>query len=215
MTKIGIINYGMGNLRSVQKALERQGGEAVILDSPQAIESVGKLVLPGVGAFADGMEHLREGGWVEPIGRWVESGRPFLGICLGMQLLFESSQEDALSPDAPVPGLGVLPGRVVGFDPNRGGQRIKVPHMGWNALRWERPDPLLAELNPGDAVYFVHGYYVEPREDAAAPLTSATCDYAGPFCASVWRDRVWATQFHPEKSQAVGLTILANFVAVN
>ncbi len=216
---IGIIDYGMGNLRSVQKAFELLGAEAVILAGPEGpggvdLSAVAKLVLPGVGAFGDGIEHLRQRGWVEPIKAFVASGRPFLGICLGMQLIFESSEEDAPSPNQPVSGLGLLPGRVVRFRPPGvpAGLRLKVPHMGWNTLAWRREDPLLKGLAQESAVYFVHSYYVKPMESAQAPITSAVSDYGGPFTASIWRDNIWATQFHPEKSQRVGQKILANFV---
>jgi glutamine amidotransferase len=208
---IGIIDYGMGNLRSVQKALQRLGAEASILRDPAAIESVDKLILPGVGAFADGMAHLREGGWIEPIHAYVRTGRPLLGICLGMQLLFESSEEDAPSPTAPIAGLALLPGRVRRFARDRGGEQLKVPHMGWNALSCPRADPLLKGVADGAHVYFVHEYYVEP-DDSAFPVTSATSDYGGPFTATVWHENIRATQFHPEKSQRVGLTILDNFM---
>jgi len=240
MTTIGIIDYGMGNLRSVQKAIQSVGGEAVILRSADKIKQIDKLILPGVGAFADGMEHLQRMGWIDPLRQWIESGRPFLGICLGMQLLFDYSQE------GDVAGLCILSGQVVRFDEIRGGERIKVPHMGWNTLTWTRNDPLLSELptqelppeaiplkpqdsslnppqlpeattTPGTllgtlpgagAVYFVHAYYVEPADTS---IISARADYGGPFCASIWRDNVWAMQFHPEKSQRVGLSILRQF----
>lgn len=205
----------MGNLRSVQKALQRLGAEAVILREPDAVEKADKLILPGVGAFADGMANLRERGWIEPINAFVATGKPTLGVCLGMQLFFESSEEDAPSPDEPVPGLAMLPGRVRRFsDRAPDGERLKVPHMGWNTLTWQRDDPLLAELAQDSAVYFVHSYYVQPDESPDAPLTSAVCDYGGPFTASVWRDNLWAVQFHPEKSQRVGLKILENFIAM-
>lgn len=212
---IGIIDYGMGNLRSVQKALERLGAEAAILRQPEEITHAHKLVLPGVGAFADGMAQLHERGWTEPVREFTANGRPLLGVCLGMQLLFESSEEDAPSADAPVPGLGLLPGRVRRF-PGRApdGSRLKVPHMGWNSLHWERDDPLLAGLEPGAAVYFVHSYYVEPDETPERPLTSAWCEYGLRFTATVWRDHLRAVQFHPEKSQHVGLKILENFIGL-
>ena len=209
---IGIINYGVGNLRSVQKAFEHVGAQATLLTQPRQIADVQRLVLPGVGAFGDGMQLLRQHGWVEPLHEWIDAGKPLLGICLGMQLLFEHSQEGADRPDEPVPGLGVLPGHIVRFREEAGdgrGGRLKVPHMGWNSLSWQRDDPLLAGLDPEPFVYFVHGYHVEP--DPAHDVTSAVCDYGGPFPATVWRDRIWATQFHPEKSQRVGLHILANF----
>lgn len=212
---IGIIDYGMGNLRSVQKAFETLGHEAAILRHPDDLVKVERLVLPGVGAFADGMDHLNHLGWIAPIRGFIDRGRPFLGVCLGMQLLFESSTEDAPSEDEPVPGLGVFRGKVVRFREDRPGPgkpHIKVPHMGWNALSWERADPLLAGLNRGDHVYFVHGYYVSCEE--AGDAACAVADYAGPFCATVWRDNVWATQFHPEKSQRVGLKLLDNFATL-
>jgi len=208
---IGIIDYGMGNLRSVQKALQRLGAEAEILRRPEEIERVQKLILPGVGAFADGMANLREGGWVEPLRQYAGNGRMLLGICLGLQLLFESSEEDAASTEAPVPGLSLLPGRVVQFEHSRGGERLKVPHMGWNQLFPKRDDPLLGGVAPGSHVYFVHSYYAEPDERKGA-VTSAESDYGGPFTATVWRENVRGAQFHPEKSQRVGLTILRNFI---
>lgn len=212
---IGIIDYEMGNLRSVQKAFEHVGAEATILSQAGQAQAMDKLVLPGVGAFADGMTHLRRGGWDEAVHGFIDAGKPFLGICLGMQLLFESSQEDAPNEDEPVQGLSVLPGRVVRFaNQSVDGRRLKVPHMGWNTLRWQRDDPLLAGLEQDAAVYFVHSYYAKPTDSQRSPVTSATADYGGVFCASLWRERVWATQFHPEKSQEVGLKILANFTAV-
>jgi imidazole glycerol-phosphate synthase subunit HisH len=217
---IGIIDYGMGNLRSVQKAFEHEGAAARILTAPRDLAGIDKLVLPGVGAFADGMTHLRQGGWIEPIGAFVESGKPLLGICLGLQLLFECSQEDAPADDQPVPGLGLLPGRVVRFTQSRdeqGRPRIKIPHMGWNTITWRRDDPLLAGLTSGDtAVYFVHSYYALSADSAADDVVSATAEYprGSAFCASVWRGNIWATQFHPEKSQRVGLRMLRNFAAL-
>ncbi|MEX0746115.1 MAG: imidazole glycerol phosphate synthase subunit HisH [Phycisphaeraceae bacterium] len=205
---IGIIDYGMGNLRSVEKALQRVGAEAGILRTPDAVSAADKLVLPGVGAFADGMAHLNDRGWSEPIRRFIGQGKPLLGICLGMQLLFDASEEDAPSSDQPIPGLGVLPGQVVRFQEQQpAGVRLKVPHMGWNTITWQRDDPLLAHVEQGSAVYFVHGYYCQPADDAA----SAMADYGAPFCATAWRDNIWATQFHPEKSQRIGLQLLENF----
>ncbi len=219
---IGIIDYGMGNLRSVQKAFEHEGADARILAGPDGLESIGHLVLPGVGAFADGMDHLRRRGWIDAIRGFAQSGRPLLGICLGLQLLFEGSQEDAAGPEEPVPGLGILPGQVVSFEQSyddEGCPRLKIPHMGWNTLDWQRDDPLLTGLVRGEAaVYFVHGYYVDcvaraASDPAAGAIVSSTTEYpeGTPFCASVWRDNIWATQFHPEKSQRVGLRMLRNF----
>ena len=211
---IAIIDYRMGNLRSVQKAVEHVGGDARIVNTPDDIEAADKLILPGVGAFGDGIRFLNELGLADPARAFAVSGKPMLGVCLGMQLIFDGSEEDAPAPgsDAPdglVPGLGILPGRVVRFTNPRGGQRIKVPQMGWNALHWERPDPLLDGLEQGDAVYFVHSYYAEPAEPA---VVSAQADYGGDFCASVHKDNLFATQFHPEKSQRIGMRILENFV---
>jgi glutamine amidotransferase len=220
---IGIIDYGMGNLRSVQKAFELAGAEAVILPAPAGgdgpgIEQASKLVLPGVGAFGDGMEQLRRRGWIEPIRDFIGAGKPLLGICLGMQLLFEDSQEDAPRPDQPVAGLAVLPGHVVRFrnDQPVNGVRLKVPHMGWNSLRWQRDDPLLRGLAQDAAVYFVHSYYPVVNETAERPITSGRAEYppGTAFTATIWRDNVWATQFHPEKSQRIGLKMLTNFAGV-
>ncbi len=212
---IGIIDYAMGNLRSVQKAFEHVGTRASILASPDDVSGIDRLVLPGVGAFADGMEHLTRLSWVDVIRDFIDSGKPFLGICLGMQLLFDGSQEDAPGIQQPVAGLSVLPGQVVRFSNQApDGARLKVPHMGWNSLTWQRDDPLLAGVNQGDAVYFVHSYYAQPHADQAATIISTTADYGGAFCASVWRDHIWATQFHPEKSQRVGLRMFANFAKI-
>lgn len=208
---IGIIDYGMGNLRSVQKAFEHLGAQAQILTSPEQVSTVDKLVLPGVGAFADGMQHLRERGWIPAIENFANSGKPLLGICLGMQLFFDGSEEDAPSPGEPVPGLGLLPGQVVRFNVDKSAERLKVPHMGWNTLRWSREDPLLAGLEQDASVYFVHSYYCRPAD---SDIASATCDYGDNFCATAWRNNIWATQFHPEKSQRTGLAILKNFTHV-
>lgn len=207
---IGIVNYGMGNLRSVQKALERVGAQAQLIDTPEAINAAERLILPGVGAFADGMAHLADRGMVEPLQRYARSGRPMLGICLGMQLLFDSSTEGAPSAEEPVVGLGVLPGKVVRFSEDQGpGQaRLKVPHMGWNQIEFSHGTPLFDGLDTGDEVYFVHAYYCVPGDSADA---AATTGYGGRICSAVHRGSVWATQFHPEKSQRVGLRILENF----
>lgn len=200
---ITIVDYGMGNLRSVQKALQKVGAQAMISSDPAEVGRADRLILPGVGAFGDGMAHLRQRQLVDPIKRFIDSGKPLLGICLGQQMLFEWGEEDGGHG-----GLGLLPGKVVRFrldDPT-----LKVPHMGWNALFIPRPDPMLAGINNGDCVYFVHSYYAQPAD---ASLIAATADYGGPFCAAVRRNNIFATQFHPEKSQKVGLKILANFAA--
>lgn len=198
---ITIVDYGMANLRSVQKALERVGTAASISSDPAAVESASKLVLPGVGAFGDAMENLRERGLIEPLRRFIASGRPLLGVCLGLQLLFEYGEEDGGHE-----GLAAIPGRVVKFTP--ADPTLKVPHMGWNAIRWTKPDPMLAGLTPGAHVYFVHSYYAVPTDPS---VIATTTDYGQNFCSAIRSGNIFATQFHPEKSQQVGLKILSNF----
>ncbi len=197
---IAIIDYGMGNLRSVQKGFERVGHTAIITNDPDQIARAEKIVLPGVGAFEDAIAELRRRELVGPILSAIDSGRPFLGICLGLQLLFDVSYENGRHE-----GLGVLRGEVVRFELPR---EYSVPHMGWNQLRIVRRAPALADVRDGDHVYFVHSYYVVPTD---ANVIAAETDYGVPFCAAVWRDNVFATQFHPEKSQAIGLAMLKNF----
>jgi glutamine amidotransferase len=195
-----IIDYQMGNLRSVQKAFERTGHAASITSDPDVVRSADKIVLPGVGAFEDAVAELHRRNLVEPIREAIERGTPFLGICLGLQLLFETGFENGRHE-----GLGILAGDVVRFDlPSE----FKVPHMGWNELSIRRPAPILSELSDRPSCYFVHSYYVRPKDES---VIAATTDYGGPFCAMIWRDNVFATQFHPEKSQAQGLTILKRF----
>jgi imidazole glycerol-phosphate synthase subunit HisH len=213
---IGIIEYGMGNIRSVQKAFEHLGVPARIMSQPDQASTQGitKLVLPGVGAFADGMTALKERGWDTFTKNFVASGKPFLGICLGMQLIFTGSEEGAADPANPVPGLAILPGHVVQFT-RKPGDDYKIPHMGWNTLTWDRPDPLLAGLSQNCSVYFVHSYYV--KSDALTQgFATARCQYpeGRPFVSTVWKDNVWATQFHPEKSQQIGLNMLKNFASI-
>jgi glutamine amidotransferase len=202
---ITIIDYGMGNLRSVQKGFERLGFDARVTADPGDVERAAKLVLPGVGAFRDCMDNLRSGGFVEPIKQHIASGRPFLGICLGLQLLFTESEEFGRHA-----GLDIIPGRVVRFpaEMRQGGEELKVPHMGWNQIAVRRQAPIFAGVADGSAVYFVHSYYVVPEDEG---VVATVTDYGMPFCSSIWRDNVMATQFHPEKSQQVGLTILKNF----
>ena len=198
---IAVIDYEMGNLRSVQKALERVGADAVITRDPDVIMGAGAAVLPGVGAFGACMENLRRHGLVEPVKIFAASGRPFLGICVGMQILFDESEEFG-----PVAGLGILPGKIVRFAADPAGKR-KVPQMGWNALRIHKRAPHLEGVKDGAQVYFVHSYYPVPADP---DVVATTTEYGVTFASSVWRDNVFATQFHPEKSQAVGLRILAN-----
>ena len=201
---IVIVDYGMANLRSVQKAFERVGFAADITADPDRVAAAAKIVLPGVGAFPDAIARIRETGLADPLARHVRADRPFLGICLGMQLVFTRGHEDGEHG-----GLDLFAGDVVRFPHVPG---LKVPHMGWNPLRLTRPEcPLFAGLPPDPAVYFVHSYYPVPTDPA---VVAAEADYPDPFCAVVWRGNVFATQFHPEKSQEVGLTMLKNFAAL-
>jgi imidazole glycerol-phosphate synthase subunit HisH len=201
MSETVIVDYGMANLRSVQKAFERVGHAAVITSDPGRVGAAGKLVLPGVGAFRDAIARLREARLAEPILDHLRSGKPFLGICLGLQLLFTRSFEDG-----EYRGLDWLAGDVVRFPDVPG---LKVPHMGWNGLRHRRPDcPLLRDVPDGAHVYFVHSYYGRPADGG---VVASAAEYPEPFAAVVWRDNAFATQFHPEKSQGVGQTMLRNF----
>ena len=202
---IAIIDYGMGNLRSVQKGFEKIGSEAIITDDPRVILQAERVVLPGVGAFRDCMHNLEQGGFVEPILKVIAEGRPFLGICVGMQLLFSDSVEFGLYN-----GLNVIPGHVLRFPDQMmvAGEKLKVPQMGWNQLSFKRRPPLFEGINDGSNVYFVHSYYVKPDDSS---VIATTTDYGIEFCSSVWKDNVVATQFHPEKSQVIGLQILKNF----
>jgi glutamine amidotransferase len=197
---IAIVDYGMGNLRSVQKGFARVGHAASITGDPDEVAAADKVVLPGVGAFGDAMRELLSRGLVTPLRETAESGKPFLGICLGLQLLFEVGYEGGRHE-----GLGILAGEVVRFELP---PPFKVPHMGWNQLRIRRPVPLLAGLDDGAYVYFVHSYYAVPRD---SQVVAAEAVYGEPFAAVVRRDNIVATQFHPEKSQAVGLRMLENF----
>jgi glutamine amidotransferase len=202
---IAIIDYGMGNLRSVQKGFEKVGFDAVVTADPQVVLEADKVVLPGVGAFPDCMRNLEQGGFIEPVLRVIREGRPFLGICLGLQLLFTESDEFGVHR-----GLDVIPGRVVRFPEGmrEGREDLKVPHMGWNQLAFKRNAPIFAGLADGDNVYFVHSYYVQPEDSV---VVATTTGYGIEFCSSIWKDNIIATQFHPEKSQGKGLRILKNF----
>lgn len=196
---IAIIDYGMGNLRSVSKAFERLGYKTAVTREPAVIADASHVVLPGVGAFPDCMRNLEQMGLVDPIRQALSSGKPFLGICLGLQLLFTESEEFGLHK-----GLGWIRGRVVRFKSNG----LKVPHMGWNSLTMKKPAPVLDGL-PADAmVYFVHSYYVAPDDPS---LIATTTEYGLSFASSIAAGNVFACQFHPEKSQAVGLMLLRNF----
>ncbi len=198
----------MGNLASVQKALARLGMESRLVSAAAEVEAARRLILPGVGAFGAAMANLREHGLVEPIRDYCRSGRPFLGICLGMQLLMTESDEMGRWK-----GLDVVPGRVVRFfegapAPPSG---LKVPHMGWNALHGLRPGGITGSVPEGSSVYFVHSYYVKPEEPAAV---SAKCTHGETFCAVAATGNVFATQFHPEKSGAIGQGILRSFCEI-
>lgn len=202
---IVIVDYGMGNLRSVGKAFLSQGIDASVTRDPGEIARADGLVLPGVGAFGDCMKNLAEYGLTDPIKEHVDSGKPFLGICLGLQVLFEGSDE---SPD--VPGLGILEGSVVRFSPSEE-ERLKVPHMGWNRVSIKKESPVLAGIPDGSWFYFVHSYYPDPKDPGVIAVTS---NYGVEFTAAVARDNLFACQFHPEKSSADGLRILRNFAAL-
>ena len=200
---IAIIDYGMGNLRSVQKAIEAVGSSAEVTSDPDRVRLASKVLLPGVGAFEDAMTELRRTGLGDAFREAVLAGKPCLGVCLGLQLLFDVSQEDGEHA-----GLGLIPGRVVRFAPRPG---LKIPHMGWNVLRIRRACPLFAGLDESPPVYFVHSYHAETGDPS---VVAAEADYPDPFPAVVWRENLMACQFHPEKSQRVGLAIYANFVAI-
>jgi glutamine amidotransferase len=198
---VAVVDYGMGNLASVAKALERSGAEARVTESVAAVRSAGAVVLPGVGAFRDAAQRLERSGLGAAVLERISAGVPFLGVCLGLQLLFESSGEGGRWA-----GLSVFPGTV-----ERISTTLKVPHIGWNDLEWTAARGGMSRGLPAPAVvYFVHSYAAQPADPA---LVAATTDYGGPVVAAVARDNVWAVQFHPEKSSSVGMRLLANFVA--
>ena len=208
---IVVIDYGMGNLRSVAKALESLGASVQVSSDPDEIARAEKVILPGVGAFPAAMRELAARRLIEPIRSTIAGGRPYLGICLGLQLLFERSEEGSGAD-----GLKVLRGDVPRFAFNQA-QALKIPHMGWNqvtsdqrsAVSGQSGCPLLQGIPDGSFFYFVHSYYVRPADRSVVALEA---DYGGRFAAMVWKENVYATQFHPEKSQAVGLRLLKNFV---
>ena len=198
---VTIVDYGSGNLRSVQKAFEHLGAAATITDDPEVVAAAERLVLPGVGAFGDAMRELRRRDLVAPIVAHVQADKPFFGICMGLQLLFETGWEGGRHA-----GLGLLAGDVMRFDLPAG---YKVPHMGWNTVAW-RDGGRTVGCGDGEHFYFVHSYHARPADET---IVAAVTDYGGPFCAAVARGRLFATQFHPEKSQAAGLRLLQAFLA--
>ena len=204
---IAIIDYGMGNLRSVQKGFEAVGAEAIVTSDSQKILSAKSVVLPGVGAFKDCMTNLDKLGLIDTVHQSVKSGKPFLGICLGLQLLFNQSEEFGQ-----VNGLGILPGKVVGFKDAQlksySGEPLKIPHMGWNTVKVVPGNPLFDSVTDESYFYFVHSYYIAPENPAI--IATTTC-YGIDFTSGVHHENIHALQFHPEKSQRLGLTILKNF----
>ncbi|MCK8824239.1 imidazole glycerol phosphate synthase subunit HisH [Fuchsiella alkaliacetigena] len=197
---IAIIDYGMGNLRSVEKALEKLGFKAEITDQAEEILGAEAVILPGVGAFGDAMENLKAAGLIEVIKEVIDSGKPFLGICLGMHLLFSSSEEWGQQE-----GLDIIKGQVVKFPTEL---ELKIPHMGWNQLHLQKDTALFDGLESGLFQYFVHSYYVVPDDEA---VIATTTDYGIDFVSSIQKDNIYAVQYHPEKSSEQGLEILRNF----
>jgi glutamine amidotransferase len=197
---IAIIDYGMGNLRSVSKALEAVGHQPIVTRDAASIQNASHVVLPGVGAFGDCMSNLQQYGLIEPIKAAIRSGKPFLGICLGFQLLFTESEEFGKHE-----GLNMFPGKVRAFSKD---QSLKVPHMGWNQVYIQRPCPLFEGIADGAHWYFVHSFFVDPGDKQ---ITATTTMYGLPFTSSIWKDNVVACQFHPEKSQSAGLQLIKNF----
>jgi glutamine amidotransferase len=200
---IAIIDYNVGNLHNLKNALDYQGIHSAIVRDVAGVARAGRIILPGVGAFRPAMERLQAAGLEQVLRERVEEGVPFLGVCVGMQLLFEESEEDGVSP-----GLGLIPGRIVRF----AGNGLKVPQIGWNQVSLRRPDPILEGIPDGSYFYFVHSYRAVLAK-AADGLGEA--DYGEPFPAIVRRGNVWGAQFHPEKSQDAGLRLLKNFATLN
>ncbi|MDG1844075.1 MAG: imidazole glycerol phosphate synthase subunit HisH [Nitrospinaceae bacterium] len=209
---IAVIDYGMGNLRSVQKSLEFVGAKVVVTHDPDLILNADSVVLPGVGSFKDCMSNLKELNLIDPIRKFIDGGKPFLGICLGLQVLFEESEEYG-----PVAGLGILPGKVVKFSRNisetKNGQLIKVPHMGWNNIEVKKKDPLFENIDViAPYFYFVHSYYVVPKDKN---MVATVTNYGIEFVSGIQYKNIYAFQFHPEKSQTMGLALLERFSNLN
>jgi imidazole glycerol-phosphate synthase subunit HisH len=195
---IAIVDYGMGNLRSVEKGFLKVGVDARVVTEPRAVDDAQAVVLPGVGAFKDCMRNLREMSLMEPIIRSIQKGKPYLGICLGLQILFTESEEFGIYK-----GLDIMQGKVVRFQVD-----LKVPHMGWNNVKILRRPPIFDGIKDESFFYFVHSYYVVPDD---YDIMATTSDYGITFTSMIWRENIFATQFHPEKSQETGLRILKNF----
>ncbi len=195
---IAIVDYGMGNLRSVEKGFKKVGIEATVTSSPMAVDNASAVVLPGVGAFRDCIRNLTDLSLTEAISKAIQRGKPYLGICLGLQVLFSESEEFGRCK-----GLDIFRGRVVRFQ-----IKEKVPHMGWNTINIRNRPPILSEIPDDSFFYFVHSFYVVPDDKS---VVAATTEYGGTFTSMIWKDNVFATQFHPEKSQELGLKILAGF----
>ncbi len=200
---IKIVDYGMGNLRSVQKAFERIGADAQVVSQPADVAGADKLVLPGVGAFRDGIGQLKRTGLDRPVREHIAADKPFLGICLGLQLLFDVSYEDGQWE-----GLGVLPGAVVRFADQAD---LKIPHMGWNSLEFAKPARIFEGVPEGSSVYFVHSYFAVPQDES---VIAARTEHGTRFVSAIAKNNLFATQFHPEKSQSVGLRLLKNFATL-
>ena len=197
---IVVVDYGMGNLRSVSKALEKVGLDVKVSSDPKDVREANAIVVPGVGAFGDAIHNLQRFGLLEEIIKSIEKGKPYLGICLGLQILFEYGYEFGEHE-----GLGVLKGKVIRFPEKEG---YKVPHMGWNQLWLKKTEGLFSDIKEGEFFYFVHSFYVVPEE---SEVIASITDYSVDFCSAIQKDNVWAVQFHPEKSQKAGLKLLENF----
>ena len=208
---IAVIDYGMGNLRSVQKALEFVGAKVIVTHDPDLILNANSVVLPGVGAFKDCMANLKKLKLVDPIRKFIDGGKPFLGICLGLQVLFEESEEYG-----PVAGLGILPGKVVKFpggsSETKNGRPIKIPHMGWNQIKVKKNVPLFRGVGDAPYFYFVHSYYVVPEDQN---MIATVTNYGVEFVSGIQHENIYAFQFHPEKSQTLGLSMLERFSNLN
>ena len=202
---IALLDYGSGNLRSVEKALRKVGADLLVTTRPESLRDARAIVLPGVGAFDDCISAMQRQELLGAVREFIQTGKPFLGICVGYQALFEKSEEF----NSCAAGLGIFGGKVVRFTERPG---LKIPQIGWNQLEITRPDcPLYNGIPDGSHVYFVHSFYPQPTDPS---IVATRTDYGDPFASSVWRDNVFATQFHPEKSQTVGLRLLKNFVAL-